>query len=161
MEYLHEQLSLLATVYASNQNLEVIGVFLVAMVCLVGLYLLLRKPLSGELGMGNGEFKISSAQLSKRDKKLVVELLEDVIEERVLFKKLKRTKARDLYKKLGLLLDIPELVPPGEIKAIIKARRRYLNGHNKPVIIPGDLPIQNPQGVAKKQKFEAFFRPAR
>lgn len=92
-----------------------------------------------EKGMGNNLRPI--VQLSKRDKALVVDLLEDVIEERVLFKKLKRNKARELYKKIGLALDIPELVPPGEIKAIIKSRRRFLNG--KPIVIPGEPPLQD------------------
>ncbi len=159
MEYLQEQLSFLATVYSSSQYLETVGIFLIAIACLVGLYVLLRKPLNGELGMGNEDFKRPSVQFNRKDKKLIVELLEDVIEGRVLFKKLKREKARELYKKIGLALDIPDLIPPVELKALIKARRKHLNGRNNPVPIPGDPPLQNIlKGAAnKKDKFATFF----
>lgn len=81
--------------------------------------------------------------LKQSHKGLLVDVLTNEIEDRVLFNKMNRKTARLLYVAVGRSLDIPELLPTAELKCVIKSRQQYQkkNGKKRPNI-PGEKPIQ-------------------
>lgn len=120
-----------------------------------------RKGKVGEMTMAP-----PPVQLKQSHKGLLVDILTEEIEDRVLFKKLNRKTARLLYGAIGRALDIPELLPAADLKKVIKSRRAYaqaLNGKSpKLPVIPGDKPIQelkpNVYRTRSKEAAGKFFK---
>lgn len=120
---------------------------------------------SGEKkGMGT---KRTLVHLSKKDKKLYVDLFTDVVEGWVLQRKLSRNQARRIYKNASIAFDIPELHPYpcaiDKLKGLLKHKRSKPNGHAK-VNIPGDPPLQDikpnnfkKENSSRKQNISKFF----
>lgn len=163
MDYLERYLNQIVAILSrpSWDDWEMIAAGFVGWLTIVTfLYLMLRSCRKGE------NFKMGSRQLSAKDKKFVVELLEDVIEERILRRKMTRKQARTMYSKLGHALQIEELIPRPELKGMIRSRLKHMNGNRKPVIIPGDpIPTAVPSVARKvntkkdRENFNKFFVP--
>ena len=152
--------------FYTQDNVIVMSIALVS-VGLIGLLIwLFSRPYTGEFEeMGRPiDYRRVHVELSKKEKKIVLDMATDYLEGQVLFKKMKKEVKQQLYKKLGLAFEIPELVPPGEAKARMLALNRHLNGH-KPEI-PGTPPIQElkpnnlPTVRSHKDKVKNLFKPA-
>lgn len=156
-----EDIYRLVAVYITQQAVEttLIATLFVGIVCMCVLALWeVRK--SGETTMTIDYFK-RHVQLSKREKKIVVDMAEDYLEEQILRRKLKREVARQIYEKLGKAFDIEELIPAGDVKGRLKAIRKHMNGHKQPIKIPGPAPIQDIQPKrSAKERASKFFKPA-
>lgn len=151
--------------FATQENLTVMGIGLLS-VGLIGLLIWVFSPEKrGVEEMGRPiDYRRVHVELSKKEKAIVLDMATDYLEGQVLFKKMKKEVKQQLYKKIGLAFDIPELVPPGEVKARMKSLEKHLNGH-KPNI-PGEKPIQDikPNNLpiirSAKDKVKNLFKPA-
>lgn len=103
--------------------------------------------------------------LSRKEKALIVDCLEDSIEKRILMRSMTRRRGRKLYHAIGVALSIPQLQYPPSAKHLL-ANKRKANGIDKsPLPIPGSLPPQEikPNGfkpivVVNKEKVKSLFK---
>lgn len=144
-----------------------IALGIVAATLLIALrYFLQGRRKWGTEAMGKPiDYTRPNVSFSKKEKQIILEMAEDYLEEKVLMRKMGKSVKQQIYKKLGQVCGIDELIPPGNTKARLKSLRKYLNGNNKPVKIPGEKPIQDikPNKLVMntkeeiKNKFTAFF----
>lgn len=142
-----------------------LGIVAASLLIAFGYFLLGRREWGTE-AMGKPiDYTKPNVSFSKKEKQIILEMAESYLEEKVLMRKMKKPVKQQIYKKLGLVCGIDELIPPGETKARLVSLRKHLNGKNAPVPIPGDKPIQNIKRndldknikEVTKNKFTAFF----